>query len=210
MLLITGYLGMSWDSFLGLRIIVRGDAKGFVPSTPAARSDFPHTHVRSYPQDAIQEELLVTLSTLLRGSVYERLRWAFRLYDVDGDGAITRQELAEVVVAVHELLGRRAPPGSPASRVDDAKANEQVDRVFRKLDLNQDDRRGLQGRSKAYIPPRVPLPRPLQYGGCVVFPRELRALRGDHRQLLPARSETEDKERTVFPFLNFLLLACCT
>ncbi|KAJ8705453.1 hypothetical protein PYW08_012499 [Mythimna loreyi] len=83
-------------------------------------------------------ELLVTLSTLLRGSVYERLRWAFRLYDVDGDGAITRQELAEVVVAVHELLGRRAPPGSPAARLDDAKANEQVDRVFRKLDLNQD------------------------------------------------------------------------
>jgi hypothetical protein len=68
----------------------------------------------------------VTLSTLLRGSVYERLRWAFRLYDVDGDGAITRQELAEVVVAVHELLGRRAPQGSPAARLDDAKANEQV------------------------------------------------------------------------------------
>ncbi|KOB65842.1 Uncharacterized protein OBRU01_22249, partial [Operophtera brumata] len=87
------------------------------------------------------------ISTLLRGSVYERLRWAFRLYDVDGDGAITRQELAEVciisrppgsshlhsaarvVVAVHELLGRRAPPGSPAARVE---------KVFRKLDLNQD------------------------------------------------------------------------
>ncbi|CAK1597326.1 unnamed protein product [Parnassius mnemosyne] len=86
----------------------------------------------------VVEELLVMLSTLLRGSVYERLRWAFRLYDVDGDGAITRQELAEVVVAVHELLGRRAPPGSPAGRLDDAKANEQVDRVFRKLDLNQD------------------------------------------------------------------------
>ncbi|VVC99128.1 unnamed protein product [Leptidea sinapis] len=60
-----------------------------------------------------------------------RYRWAFRLYDVDGDGAITRQELAEVVVAVHELLGRRAPPGSPASRVDDAKANEQIIYILR-------------------------------------------------------------------------------
>lgn len=45
---------------------------------------------------------------------------------MDGDGAITRQELGEVVVAVHELLGRRAPPGSPAARIDDAKASEQV------------------------------------------------------------------------------------
>ncbi|CAH0730353.1 unnamed protein product, partial [Brenthis ino] len=96
-------------------------------------------------------ELLVTLSTLLRGSVYERLRWAFRLYDVDGDGAITRQELAEVVVAVHELLGRRAPPGSPAARIDDAKANEQVDRVFRKLDLNQDGSDTAQARDSRVV-----------------------------------------------------------
>ncbi|XP_039453261.1 Kv channel-interacting protein 1 [Culex pipiens pallens] len=78
-------------------------------------------------------DLLVTLSTLLRGSVYERLRWTFRLYDINNDGCISRAELSEIVLAVHELMGRR-----PHQPDDDRKAREQVDDVFRKLDLNQD------------------------------------------------------------------------
>lgn len=75
----------------------------------------------------------MTLSTLLRGSVYERLRWTFKLYDVNGDGCISRNELGEVVQAIHELMGRR-----PNQQEDDRKAREQVDRVFCKLDRNQD------------------------------------------------------------------------
>ncbi|KAK9754752.1 EF-hand domain pair [Popillia japonica] len=78
-------------------------------------------------------DLLITLSTLLRGSIYERLRWTFKLYDINGDGCISRGELSEIVVAVHELMGRRAHQVE-----DDRKAREQIDRVFRKLDLNQD------------------------------------------------------------------------
>ncbi|XP_047005048.1 calsenilin [Schistocerca americana] len=81
-------------------------------------------------------DLLVTLSTLLRGSMYEKLRWTFKLYDINGDGCITRAELSEIVSAIHELMGRRA---HHVSRVEDErKAREQVDRVFKKLDLNQD------------------------------------------------------------------------
>ncbi|KAF4516399.1 hypothetical protein B566_EDAN008522 [Ephemera danica] len=64
-------------------------------------------------------DLLVTLSTLLRGSIYEKLRWTFKLYDINGDGCITRSELADIVE-------------------EDRKAREQVDRVFKKLDINQD------------------------------------------------------------------------
>lgn len=54
------------------------------------------------------QDLLVTLSTLLRGSIYEKLRWTFKLYDINGDGCITRSELADIVVAIHELMGRKA------------------------------------------------------------------------------------------------------
>ncbi|KAG8323663.1 hypothetical protein J6590_001406 [Homalodisca vitripennis] len=53
-------------------------------------------------------DLLVTLSTLLRGSIYEKLRWTFKLYDINGDGCITRSELGEIVLAIHELMGRRS------------------------------------------------------------------------------------------------------
>lgn len=79
------------------------------------------------------QDLLVTLSTLLRGSIYERLRWTFKLYDINGDGCIGRSELSKLVQAIHELMGRR-----PHQPEDDRKAREQVDRVFRKFDLNQD------------------------------------------------------------------------
>lgn len=65
--------------------------------------------------------MLVTLSTLLRGSVYERLRWTFKLYDINGDGCIGRNELAKLIYAVHELMGRR-----PHQPDDDRKAREQV------------------------------------------------------------------------------------
>ncbi|KAH0560290.1 Kv channel-interacting protein 2 isoform X1 [Cotesia glomerata] len=77
-------------------------------------------------------DLLVTLSTLLRGSIYEKLRWTFKLYDINGDGCITRGELGEVVTAVHELMGRKHPAE------EERKAKEQLDRVFEKLDLNHD------------------------------------------------------------------------
>ena len=49
--------------------------------------------------------MLVSLSTLLHGSLEEKLTWTFRLYDLNGDGAITKAEMAAVVVAVYELLG---------------------------------------------------------------------------------------------------------
>lgn len=67
------------------------------------------------------QDLLVTLSTLLRGSVYERLRWTFKLYDINGDGCISRNELGDIVQAIHELMGRR-----PHQPEDDRKARDQV------------------------------------------------------------------------------------
>lgn len=84
-------------------------------------------------KNCFAQDLLVTLSTLLRGSVYERLRWTFKMYDINGDGCISRNELSEIVQAIHELMGRR-----PNQQEDDRKARDQVDRVFRKFDLNQD------------------------------------------------------------------------
>lgn len=65
--------------------------------------------------------------------MYERLRWTFKLYDLNGDGCISRNELSEIVQSVHELMGRRPNPAD-----DDRKAREQVEKVFRKFDLNQD------------------------------------------------------------------------
>ena len=54
--------------------------------------------------------MLVSLSTLLRGTTYEKLKWTFTLYDLNKDGYITKQEVLNVMVAVHELMGLHASP----------------------------------------------------------------------------------------------------
>lgn len=50
------------------------------------------------------------LWTLSRGTVDDKLRWAFTLYDLDGDGHICRDEMTRVVTAVYELMGKFAEP----------------------------------------------------------------------------------------------------
>lgn len=41
----------------------------------------------------ILQEFVAGLSLILRGSIYDRLNWAFNFYDLDKDGFITREVL---------------------------------------------------------------------------------------------------------------------
>lgn len=52
------------------------------------------------------QEFVINLSTLSRGSLDEKLEWTFQLYDVNGDGFITREEMTEVMTSVYELMGK--------------------------------------------------------------------------------------------------------
>lgn len=65
------------------------------------------------------------LSILSRGSLEEKLRWAFSLYDINGDGCITREEMTDIVTAIYELMGKIAEPS-----VDEETIKEKVDRIF--------------------------------------------------------------------------------
>lgn len=71
------------------------------------------------------QEFLEILSRVARGSVQEKLSWVFALYDVDGDGRISRSEMLAVVQAIYELLGRAARPP-----VHNQAAKDHVDRIF--------------------------------------------------------------------------------
>jgi len=62
---------------------------------------------------------------LARGTVEEKLLWAFSLYDTDGDGIITREELLDVVSGIYDLMGKYAEPV-----ITPDTAREHVDRVF--------------------------------------------------------------------------------
>ncbi|KAG1713975.1 Kv channel-interacting protein 4 [Nymphon striatum] len=79
------------------------------------------------------EEFVAGLSILTRGHLQEKLKWAFNLYDLDGDGCITKDEMYSVISSVYELMGDVTQPVYEADEL-----SEHVDRVFQKLDANKD------------------------------------------------------------------------
>ena len=42
-------------------------------------------------------EFVQALSTLQRGTAHDKLNWIFRMYDIDGDGQIMKDELVEII-----------------------------------------------------------------------------------------------------------------
>ena len=77
------------------------------------------------------QEFVTGLSVLARGTVHEKLQWAFSLYDTDGDGVITRDELLDVVSAIYDLMGKYAEPV-----ITPDTASEHVERVFQVTNCN--------------------------------------------------------------------------
>lgn len=62
---------------------------------------------------------------------------AFKLYDVDNDGYITREEMYDIVGAIYEMLGSAKRPDDGLQAADatsDEAPNVRVDRIFELLD----------------------------------------------------------------------------
>ncbi|XP_074259593.1 calsenilin isoform X1 [Saimiri boliviensis] len=79
------------------------------------------------------EDFVVGLSILLRGTVHEKLKWAFNLYDINKDGYITKEEMLAIMKSIYDMMGRHTYP----ILREDAPA-EHVERFFQKMDRNKD------------------------------------------------------------------------
>lgn len=78
-------------------------------------------------------EFINALSITSRGNLDEKLGWAFRLYDVDNDGYITRNEMYNIVDAIYQMVGQ-------PSESDDGDPNTRVQKIFEQMDKNNDDK----------------------------------------------------------------------
>lgn len=50
------------------------------------------------------KKFMLALSVTSRGNIDERLEWAFRLYDADGDGKITYNDMLPVIEAIFKMV----------------------------------------------------------------------------------------------------------
>ena len=76
----------------------RGDAENFC------------NHVfRTFDTDKNGEisfvEFLLAINVTLSGTPLEKLKYAFKLYDVDGNGIIDQGEMNRIVLSIYELMG---------------------------------------------------------------------------------------------------------
>ena len=73
----------------------------------------------------VRQEFVSGLSVLSRGNLHEKLLWTFSLYDTNGDGIVTKDEMLDIVTAIYDLMGKYAEPS-----IDEHTARDHVERVF--------------------------------------------------------------------------------
>jgi len=78
-------------------------------------------------------EFIHALSITSRGSLDEKLQWAFRLYDLDSDGCITRKEMESIVGSIYKMVG-----DSVKLPEEENTPKKRVDRIFSMMDKNND------------------------------------------------------------------------
>ncbi|OQV26030.1 putative Kv channel-interacting protein 2 [Hypsibius exemplaris] len=78
------------------------------------------------------DQFITGMSVLSRGTMPQKLRWVFNLYDLNGSGRISKSNLRDIILSVNQMLGSHAKPPT-----DDLSTKEHVERMFQKFDLDK-------------------------------------------------------------------------
>ncbi|CCA71708.1 probable FRQ1-regulator of phosphatidylinositol-4-OH kinase protein [Serendipita indica DSM 11827] len=79
------------------------------------------------------KEFICALSVTSRGQLDEKLEWAFKLYDIDGDGFITYDEMLKIVQSIYKMTDQMVQLPE-----DENTAEKRVDKIFASMDRDKD------------------------------------------------------------------------
>ncbi|XP_069610163.1 A-type potassium channel modulatory protein KCNIP2 isoform X1 [Ranitomeya imitator] len=79
------------------------------------------------------EDFVAGLSIILRGTIDDKLNWAFNLYDLNKDGCITKEEMMDIMKSIYDMMGKYTYPN-----MREEAPREHVENFFQKMDRNKD------------------------------------------------------------------------
>ncbi|XP_058041568.1 guanylyl cyclase-activating protein 3 [Ahaetulla prasina] len=72
-------------------------------------------------------ELLAAINLVIRGKIDQKLKWYFKLYDIDGSGTIDKKEVISMLMAVQTISNNK-----------EMSPEELTNLIFQKIDVNND------------------------------------------------------------------------
>ncbi|XP_078256845.1 Kv channel-interacting protein 4 isoform X6 [Rhinoraja longicauda] len=79
------------------------------------------------------EDFVLGLSGLLRGTIQDKLKWAFNLYDINKDGFVTKEEMLDIMKSIYDMMGKYTYPV-----LREETPRQHVEIFFQKMDKNKD------------------------------------------------------------------------